>query len=127
MNVSAIGVSRCGLDLTGGRQKRQTRRTGDNPTVENFRSTKPVQQAALNSRDILEAVSSIPERRVKCRQGGRSRGSFSLWYSRRDEALDCKAANGEHRITKVATIRWDFPQDHADERSAQHWDKIADP
>jgi len=25
---------------------------------------------------------------------------------------------------KVATIRWDFPQGHADARSAQGWDKI---
>jgi hypothetical protein len=25
----------------------------------------------------------------------------------------------------VATIRWDFLQGHADERSAQSWDKIA--
>ena len=38
--------------------------------------------------------------------------------------LHWKAPNVERRTMKVATIRWDFPQDHADERSAQCWDKI---
>jgi len=35
-----------------------------------------------------------------------------------------KAPNVERRIMQAATIRWDFPQGHADERSAQCWDKI---
>src|SRR6516225_9788859 len=38
--------------------------------------------------------------------------------------LRWKAPNVERRIRKVATIRWDFPQGHADERSAQCWDRI---
>jgi len=35
-----------------------------------------------------------------------------------------KAPNVERRIMQVATIRWDFPQGHTDERSVQYWDKI---
>ena len=39
--------------------------------------------------------------------------------------LHWKAPNVERRIMKVATIQWDFPQGHGDERSARRWDKIA--
>src|SRR5215469_6280617 len=103
MIVSGMGMSRCGLDLTGGRQKRQTRTPGDNPTVENFRSTTS-SASCRNSTDTLEAVSSMPEQCVKGTQGGRRRGSFSKWYSHRDEPADVlrwKAPNVERRIMKV--------------------------
>jgi len=38
--------------------------------------------------------------------------------------LHWRAPNVERRIMKVAIIRWDFPQGHADEQSVQCWDKI---
>src|SRR6516225_206012 len=51
----------------------------------------------------------------------------SLLARRPPRVLQWKATYVERRIMKAATIRWDFPQGHADERSAQCWDRIPGP
>ena len=51
-------------------------------------------------------------------------------YARNRRPVTLKASQhpdrllSANRIMQVATIRWDFPRGHADERSAQGWDKI---